>query len=104
MRPSNDTTAELEYLCVGAFMKSLVDAQALSSAFELGMIDCIVQSPLVVFDDLKSTVGTDERALRLLVNLLIVRLAEKDAECVACRPIDQVSCLKDLDSCGHVLC
>ena len=89
---------ELEYLCVDDFMKSLVDARALSSAFELGLIDYILQNSLVVFDDLKNTVGTDERGLRFLVDLLIANhvIEEKNGEIMLTRAFIKALKFRDL--------
>jgi hypothetical protein len=66
-----DTSGELEYLCVDDFMKTLLDARALASAFELGLIDYTVQNTFVRFDDLKNASRGDERGLRFLIGLLI---------------------------------
>ena len=67
--PGN-TDEELEYLCVDDFMKTLVDARALASAFELGLMDYIFQNPRVRVDDLRGAVRSDERGLRFLLDLL----------------------------------
>jgi len=61
---------ELEYLCVEHFMKTLVDARALASAFELGLIDYWVQNPHARLDDLKRDIRSDERGLGFLLDLL----------------------------------
>lgn len=58
------------YLCVDDFMKTLVDANALTAAFSLGLIDFIFQNPHAPFDGLKAAVKSDEPALRLLLDLL----------------------------------
>jgi hypothetical protein len=75
---AEDAAEELEYLCVDDFMKTLVDARALSSVFELGLIDYIVQNPSVLFDDLRKTVRSDERGLRFLLDLLIANRVIKE--------------------------
>ena len=62
---------ELDYLCVDDFMKTLVDARALASAFELGLIDYLSQNPRVHVDDLRKAVRSDERGFRFLLDLLI---------------------------------
>ncbi|KPK24431.1 MAG: hypothetical protein AMK69_16120 [Nitrospira bacterium SG8_3] len=61
---------ESEYLCVDDFLKALVDARALASAFELGLIDYLVQNPRVPLDDLRSVLRSDEQGLRFLLDLL----------------------------------
>ena len=80
--PLDVPMAELEYLCVDDFLKTLVDARALSSAFELGLIDFIVQKPRVDLDDLREALGTDERGLRFLADLLLLNhvIEEKNSE------------------------
>lgn len=70
MSHPDDTMEEHEYLCVDDFMKTLVDARALASAFELGLIDYVFQNPGVHLDDLKSAARSDERGLRFLLDLL----------------------------------
>jgi len=67
---SQDRTEEIEYLCVDDFMKTLVDARALASAFEMGLIDYIFQNLRVHVDDLRSVGRSDERGFRFLLDLL----------------------------------
>jgi len=67
---TGDRSTELEYLCVDDFLKSLVDARALATAFELGLIDYILQNPGVHLDDLRRALGSDERGLRFLLDLI----------------------------------
>jgi SAM-dependent methyltransferase len=56
-----------EYLCVDAFIKNVVDARALATAFELGLIDYFDQNPVTFFNDLRKRFKTDERGLRVLL-------------------------------------
>jgi len=72
MKDSEQKTEEPDYLCVDDFMKTLVDARALASAFELGVIDCIVQNRQVHLDELKRAVRGEELGLRFLLDLLAV--------------------------------
>lgn len=67
---TGDRSAEIEYLCVDDFLKTLVDARALATAFELGLIDHILQNPGVHLEDLRRALGSDERGLRFLLDLL----------------------------------
>ena len=59
-----------EYLCVDAFIKSIVGGRALATAFELGLIDFLVENTAGRFEDLKKRFNADERGLRLLLDLL----------------------------------
>jgi SAM-dependent methyltransferase len=81
-RHPDDPMEELEYLCVDDFMQTLVDARALSAAFELGLIDFMVQNPLEHLDDLIRAVKTDEQGMRFLVDLLSTNhvIEEKNGE------------------------
>ena len=60
-----------DYLCVDAFIKSMVDARALGTAFELGLIDYLGENQHSTFDDLKRRFECDGRGLQLLLDLLM---------------------------------
>lgn len=60
----------LEYLCVDAFLRSVVDAGALKAAFELRLIDLLQRRGTVPVEDLASHTSSDPRGLRFLLDLL----------------------------------
>ncbi len=66
-----DPSKHLEYLCVDDFMKSLVDARALKSAFELDLIDHLREHQPRTLDELENTLAGDRAGLRLLLDLLV---------------------------------
>lgn len=63
---------ELGYLCVDDFIKSIVDARSLGTAFELRLIDHLMKHSEVALDFFKGHLGGDGRGLRLLFDLLRV--------------------------------
>lgn len=63
-------SAALAFLCVDAFLTDFVGAQALSSAFETGLIDDLLDQQPCVFSDLLARRGMDIHGLRLLLALL----------------------------------
>jgi len=66
----HDQTEAFDYLCVDAFIKSIVDARALGTAFELGLIDYLDENQHSTLDDLKKRFECDGRGLQVLINLL----------------------------------
>ncbi|MEW6664100.1 MAG: methyltransferase [Thermodesulfobacteriota bacterium] len=63
-------TGAFDYLCVDAFLKTIVDARALGTAFELGLIDHLDQTRNRTFDDLTKRFECDRPGLQLLLDLL----------------------------------
>jgi len=61
---------ELEYLCVDDFLRNLVDAAALTTAFQSGLIDQLIERQPCVLASLGEHVHVDDRGLRLLLDLL----------------------------------
>jgi SAM-dependent methyltransferase len=61
----------LDYLCVDSFIKTVVDARALVTAFELQLIDYLRENQPSTVDDLKRVFQLDARGLQLLLDLLI---------------------------------
>ena len=90
--------AELEYLCADDFMKTLVDARALATAFELGLIDYVFQNPRVHLDALNDALRTDKRGMRFLVDLLIAShvMEEKNGEIVLTQSFIRALKFRDL--------
>jgi len=60
----------LEFLCVDEFIRTLVDARALKTAFELGLVDHLLQQQPCRVDVLGKALGTDQVGLRFLLDLL----------------------------------
>ncbi|MDP2135939.1 MAG: methyltransferase [Sulfuritalea sp.] len=58
------------YLCVDEFMRDVVGARALQSAFELGLIDVLLRSEAVDRRSLASRLRLESRALDLLLGML----------------------------------
>ena len=59
-----------DYLCVDSFMKTVVEARALTTAFELRLIDYLSENQANTLDDFKKGFAGDDRGLQLLLNLL----------------------------------
>ena len=83
----HDRTKSFDYLCVDAFIKSIVDARALGTAFELGLIDYLGENQHRTLDDLKRKFECDGQGLRLLLNLLMANgvIEECNGEIQLCR-------------------
>ena len=64
------SNAVVEYLCVDAFLKSLVDARVLRSAFELGLVDVLQTRGPLAIGEVASHTGADPQGLRFLLDLL----------------------------------
>lgn len=62
--------AERGYLCVDGFLGDMVGARALSSAFELGLVDRLLAPQPCTLRDLGLHARLDERGARLLVSML----------------------------------
>jgi SAM-dependent methyltransferase len=60
----------LEYLVVDEFLRTLVDARALRTAFELGLIDRLVDHRTGAVEALGRMLGTDQQGMRFLLDLL----------------------------------
>jgi len=60
-----------DYLRVDRFMRTFVDARALKTAFELRLIDRLIESQLMGFERLERELRLDRPALELLLNMLV---------------------------------
>lgn len=60
----------LDFLIVDEFLKTLVDARALKTAFELGLIDRLVEHRSGSIEALGRTLGVDRVGMRFLLDLL----------------------------------
>ena len=63
----HDQSKEFDYLCVDSFIKSIVNARALGTAFELRLIDYLGENHSISLDDLDKRFEGDSRGLQLLV-------------------------------------
>lgn len=61
---------ELEYLCVDSFMADVVSARALTSAFEIGLINDLLRHQPCGIDSVNSRLKIEPRGLHLLIDLL----------------------------------
>jgi ubiquinone/menaquinone biosynthesis C-methylase UbiE len=70
---------EFDYLCVDDFIKNVFDARALATAFEIRLIDSLLQDEHATLDSLTEQLGTDSRGMRLLLDLLVAnRVVENE--------------------------
>ena len=70
-RNRRDEGGDPGYLCVDSFMKGIVDARALGTAFELGLIDNLVENGTVTLDQVEKGPGADDKGARFLLDLLV---------------------------------
>ena len=72
--------ADLEFLVVDEFMGTMVDARALKTAFELGLVDRLFEQRSGSVEALGRALGVDAPGLRLLLDLLTAnRVVEERA-------------------------
>ena len=62
--------SDLEFLCVDEFIRTLVDARALKTAFELGLVDYLLEHRSSGFEALARAIRVDRTGLRFLLDLL----------------------------------
>jgi SAM-dependent methyltransferase len=60
----------LEFQIVDEFLKTLVDARALKTAFELGLINRLVEQRSGSIEAVSRAIGTDRQGMRFLLDLL----------------------------------
>jgi SAM-dependent methyltransferase len=65
-----DQGSVLDYLCVDSFLRTLVDARALLTAFELRLIDYLAENPSADSASLSRELRIDHRGLQVLLHLL----------------------------------
>ncbi len=95
---SSDPGREFEYLCVDTFIRTFVDARALATAFEIGLIDFLVRSGTAPYASLERELGTDAAGLRLLFNLLVSNgvVSEQAGSVVLTDPFVRALAYRDL--------
>jgi SAM-dependent methyltransferase len=65
---------EFDYLCVDEFISNIYSARALATAFEIGLIDSLIQQKSASFHSLTEQDSLESRGMRLLIDLLITNL------------------------------
>lgn len=89
---------ELEYLCVDQFMQTIVKARSLAAAFELGLIDYLVEENVSTFESLQARMKLPLRSLRLLLDLLAANhvVAKVQGEVYLTRQFQKALAFRDL--------
>jgi SAM-dependent methyltransferase len=89
---------EFDYLSVDSLIKNVVDARVLSAAFELRLIDHLINHQPVFLDDLKKEFKGDARGAELLINLLMANniIEESDGGIILTQPFIKVLRYRDL--------
>ena len=78
---------ERDYLCVDGFLRTIVDARALKTAFELKLIDHLLAKPGTTLGDLTRAFSGDGRGVDFLVNLLAANgVVDDDGGTIALSP------------------
>ncbi|MGE4048801.1 MAG: hypothetical protein AB7F35_28375, partial [Acetobacteraceae bacterium] len=65
-----DDSLSLNFLSVEAFIKTLVDARVLKTAFEIGLIDRLTEHRSGSVEALTRALGLDQQGMRFLLDLL----------------------------------
>jgi SAM-dependent methyltransferase len=78
--PSRSAPKEFDYLCVDDFMENLSHARALSTAFEIGLIDFMLQSGGSGLESFASRRGIRPEAMHLLLTLLAANRVVEDRD------------------------
>jgi ubiquinone/menaquinone biosynthesis C-methylase UbiE len=65
-----DTSGALDYLSVDSFLRTLVDARALKTAFEVGLIDYLIERPGPTLEALEKSLSLDHAGAQFLLGLL----------------------------------
>ena len=94
----NDKTMAYDYLLVDVFIKNLIDARTLATAFELGVIDYLIENQDSTLDNLKIKFECDGQGLRFLLDLLITNrvVEEFDGKIKLSRPFLKALQYRDL--------
>ncbi len=83
-RESKNRDGVFEYLCVDNLLEDFGLARGLATAFELGLIDFMLQEKITTSDFLADRYGVGPQAMKLLLSLLsnnrVVRLQDKQVE------------------------
>jgi len=95
---NSDRDIHADYLCVDAYIKSVVDARSLATAFELGLIDYFVENSSSNFDDIEKRFKVDRKGLTFLIDLLIANrvIEEHNGEIKLSRQFSKALQYRDL--------
>ena len=74
-----DYLPSLEFLIVDEFLRTLVDARALKTSFEIGLIDRLVEHGSGAVDALSRVLSTDRQGMRFLLDLLTANGVVREA-------------------------
>jgi SAM-dependent methyltransferase len=74
----DNRSKEFDYLCVEDFIQNILCARALSTAFEISLIDFLLQNQQATIDTLTRKLGADSRGLQLLLSLLMENRVVED--------------------------
>jgi ubiquinone/menaquinone biosynthesis C-methylase UbiE len=91
-------TGNFDFLAVDSFIGNIMDAQALATALEIGLVDCLIRNGSAPAGSLARQLGADEKGMGLLLDLLranrvvensdgIVRLSEAFVQVLPCRDL-----------------
>ncbi|TFG93234.1 MAG: methyltransferase domain-containing protein [Syntrophobacterales bacterium] len=69
---------EFDYLCVDDFISNIFSARALATAFEIRLIDLLLQNKHATLEAITEQLGTDGRGMGLLVRLLLENRVVED--------------------------
>ena len=71
---------EFDYLCVDEFINNIYSARALATAFEIGLIDSLIQQKSISYYSLTEQRSKESRGMRLLISLLIANRVMEDCD------------------------
>jgi len=71
---------EFDYLCVDEFIDNIYSARALATAFEIGLIDSLIQQKSISYYSLTEQRSKETRGMRLLISLLIANRVMEDCD------------------------
>ena len=66
----HDQSEAFDYLCVDSFIRDIVGARALATAFEIRLIDSLLRNKHTTIDSLTEQFGMGSHGMRLLLDLL----------------------------------
>ena len=98
MAPFEPDNTARDYLVVDRFMGTMIHAEALATAFEIGMVDCLISrgpaSSVVLAERLSATPDGVALLLDILIESGVV--AEKDGACALADSFLKALCFRDL--------
>jgi SAM-dependent methyltransferase len=76
----HEKSADLDHLCVDKFVQNLFHARALATAFEIGLIDFMLQIGSASPESVAKRWGASQQAMGLLLSLLLANRAVEEHE------------------------